>query len=58
MNFILADKVLYRFSHGKFSSARKAFFQSKFFKKLNISTILTNLYEVNVSNVLNRLKEG
>ena len=57
MNFILADKYLCRFAHGKFSSARKLFFQSKFFKKLYISTNLTNLFDVNVSNALNRFKK-
>ena len=49
MNLNLADIILNRKAHGKFSTERNQISKGKFFKKLNISTKSTNLIDVNVS---------
>ena len=48
MNLNLADIILNRKARGKFSTERNKISKGKFLKKLNMSTKLTNLIDVNV----------
>jgi len=58
INLNLVDKFVNRFAREIFSSARNQISKGKFFKKLNISTNSSNLFEFDVSYAFNRFKKG
>ena len=58
MKLILLDTVLYRIAQEYFSSAQNQISKGKFFKKLYISTNLTNLFEFDVSYAFYRSEKG
>ena len=58
MKLILLDKVLDRIAQEFLSSVQNQISKGKFFKKLNISTNSTYLFEFDVSYAFNRCEKG